>query len=412
MASNNGVEEHKGITSIKSPSKHQPATWLERLPWEIYLDILSRQPIMSLLDCKLVSRLWYTSVKHPSLANMHLNHATEDDLYLILFSDWPKSTLQLVQVRHPEGTRTVKTLNTTLDSVFPEFEVVGSCNGLVCLYNYHFDDPLYILNPFAIEYRELPRFEASPPSNICRVVFGFGFHPNTKDYKVIKIVYYKQRNNDLFGGNPEAFVLTLANVTPAWRNIGKIGYDLIGPTSEALVNGKLHWLTFIRVQEEVSYREIISFDLETEQFQVVPRPSCGGLNQSNYHLVTLRSCLSAVVTGGGSNEIWVMKVYNVQTSWSKELVIGNYVPHGMPMAAPPSRRKKNGYQGGAFRVLCGLKNGEMLILHSKRSIVSYDPNNGEFKELNFQGLPLEFEATVHMGSLISVHTLFSMKIKE
>ncbi|KAF2308684.1 hypothetical protein GH714_012319 [Hevea brasiliensis] len=337
---------------------------------------------MSLLDCKLVSRLWYTSVKLPSLADMHLNHATEDDLYLILFSDWPKSTLQLVQVRHPEGTRTVKTLKTTFDSVFPEFEVVESCPDLRHLHLQTFAE--WFLDSDSIRKQRLQGDKNS---------------------------LLQARNNDLFGGNPEAFVLILANVTPTWRNIGKIGYDLSSPTSKALVNGKLHWLTFIRVQEEVSYREIISFDLETEQFQVVPRPSCGGLNQSNYHLVTLRGCLSAVVTGGGSNEIWVMKVYNVQTSWSKELVIGNYVPHGMPMAAP-SRRKKNGYQGGAFRVLCGLKNGEMLILHSKRSIVSYDPKNGEFKELNFQGLPLEFEATVHMGSLISVHTLFSMKIKE
>lgn len=409
MASNSGEHESNEITSIKSSSKHQPTTWLERLPREIFFDILSRQPIMSLLDCKLVSKLWYTSIRHPLLANMHLNHVTEDDLCLLLFSDWPKSKLQLVQVNQAEETRTIQTLKTTFDSVLPEFEVVGSCNGLVCLYNYFYDDPLYIYNPFSIEHKELPRFEASPHLNICRTVFGFGFHPKTKQYKVIKIVYYKQSNNDLVGGNPEAFVLALSDATPTWRNIGKIDYELSGPTSEALVSGKLHWLSFVLVHEEVRYREIISFDIETEEFQVVPRPSCGGLNQINYHLVTLRGCLSAVVSsGGGSNEIWVMKVYNEKTSWRKELVIGNYVPMLRITMAPPSRRKKNGYQGGAFRVLCELKNGEIVILHWNRFIVSYDPNNGEFKEINFQGLPLEFQASVHVGSLISVHKVFGL----
>ncbi|EEF44996.1 F-box protein At3g07870 [Ricinus communis] len=401
MASNSGKEE---------TSRNPGSESFEKLPQEIYFDILSRQPIVSLLECKPVSRHWYTSVRNPLLANMHLNRAAEQNLCLLFFSDWPRSKLELVQVEHPEP-RKLKTLKTPFESVLSEFEVVGSCNGLICLYDYFSDDPLYIYNPFTIECRELPRVEASPHSVICRVVFGFGFHPKMEEYKVIKIVYYKQGNNDFSGGAPEAFVLT-AN-TPTWRNIGKIGYDLNGPTSEALVNEKLHWLTFCLVHEEVKYREIVSFDLETEQFQDVPRPGCGGLDQINYHLVTLRGCLSAIVScNEGSNEIWMMKIYNVKASWRKEMIVRNYVPQGLRLnTVPPARRRKNGYQGRRFRVLCDLKNGELLLLYGCRCIVSYNPETGEFKELNFQGLPLEFLAFVHSGSLISVNTVFGMEME-
>ncbi|XP_050222135.1 F-box protein At3g07870-like [Mercurialis annua] len=282
--------------------------------------------------------------------------------------------------------------------------IIGTCNGLVCLYNYFFDDPLYIYNPFTIEYIELPRLDVSPNS-VCRVVFGFGFCRKVNEYKVVKILYYKQANNDFVGGAPEAIVLSTK--TPTWRKIGKISYDLTGPTSEALVDGKLHWLTFDIVHEDVKYREIISFDLETDQFQVVPRPSCGGLNRINYHLLTVRGCLSAVVScNGGSNEIWVMKEYNVRTSWRKEMIITSYVPQGLRLnMAPPARRKKNGYLGRRFRVLCVLKNGELLLLYQCRCIVSYNPDTGEFKDVNFQGLPLEFLAFVHVGSLISTNRI-------
>ncbi|WCJ20832.1 F-box and associated interaction domains-containing protein [Euphorbia peplus] len=408
MASKNG-EESISVLSTKSSSELKPAIpWLEGLPREVYLDILSRQSIFSLLDSKLVSRLWHTSVKDPSLAKLQLIQASENSLCLLIFSDWPKSKLQLVEAGNPEANM-AKTLKNPFQQVLTEFEVVGSCNGLVCLNNYFYDDPLCLYNPFTIEHKELPTIGASSLSNKCRVVFGFGFHPKTEEYKVIEIIYYKQGNFDLAGGSPEVFVLTL-NRVPTWRNIGKIRFDLTGPTSEALVNGKLHWLTFTLVDADVRYREIVSFDVETERFEVVPSPSYGSSNQTDYHLVSLRGFLSAIVQcNDGSNEVWMMKEYNVKSSWSKEFVIGNYMPDGWRRnMVPPARRRINGCQGRKFRVLCGLKDGEVLIIYWSRCIVSYNPKSGEFKDVHYQELPLEFQAFAHLGSLVSINSIFGM----
>ncbi|KAF7847334.1 hypothetical protein BT93_L3076 [Corymbia citriodora subsp. variegata] len=68
-----------------------------------------------------------------------------------------------------------------------EFDVVGSCNGLLCLADLLFREPLSMYNPFTGDYRELPRLRQYADQT---VVYGFGFHPATQEYKVTKIASY------------------------------------------------------------------------------------------------------------------------------------------------------------------------------------------------------------------------------
>ncbi|CAN1249654.1 F-box protein At3g07870 [Linum perenne] len=150
------------------------------------------------------------------------------------------------------------------------------------------------------DYKELPRLKLQ--DTVCRVVFGFGFHPLIKEYKVVKIVYYKLWNHDFSGGNPEAFVLTLGK-DDQWMNLGEIPYSLNGPTSEALVAGRLHWRSSMAQDDGSNSKAIMSFDLGTQQFQPVPGSEfLSGGNSSN--LANLRGCLSAaVLNGDGSTDM-------------------------------------------------------------------------------------------------------------
>ncbi|KAJ8755848.1 hypothetical protein K2173_024393 [Erythroxylum novogranatense] len=399
MASSSSSEVCNTDTD-KSQTQSQSTSWIEKLPREVYFDVLSRLPFSSLLESKLVSKRWHASVKDPGFGNVHVVRASENNLCVLFFFDWPTSKLYLVnfdQRKNGGALETAKILKNPFGPALPDFELVGSCNGLICLYNTESDDQLFVYNPFATGYRMLPRMNTHSDSRVSRVVFGFGFHPKTKEYKVIRIVYYAQFNYDFAGAVPEAFVLSFSN--PTWRNIGRIPHMLMGPTSEALVNGKLHWLA---IQGETSYRDIVSFDIETEEFQLVPQPDYDLVNPRDIQLVTLRGCLSLVV----ANEIWVTKTYNVPASWSKEIIIGDYVPPSYRLdMAPPFRRKKNGYQGKALRVLCALENGEILYQYHRRCLVSYNPVSQEFKDHNVQGLPIEFQAIVHASSVISVNTV-------
>ncbi|KAM7277703.1 hypothetical protein ACFE04_004837 [Oxalis oulophora] len=350
----------------------------ERLTREAFFKILTRLPVTSLLQCKLVSPRWHASVKDPVFIDAHMSRANEDDIYLIIFHDWPRCKLQLVQIaatfdgHQPEP---IKSIGSTLESVLPDFDLVGSCNGLLCLYKYHYDDPLYIYNPFTTLYRELPKQDWDH-STVCSVCFGFGFHPKTKDYKVIKIVYYRRADSHYIPeGDPDVFVLTLG-FDVSWRKIGKIPHKVIGPASEALVCGNLHWLTFTDA-ESVAHLNIVSFNLETEQFRLISGPEMKR-QKSETHLLTLRGSLAAVISYRNEmNEIWVMKEYNVQDSWSKQFEIGNYVPRGVDlfMGMPPTRARRNGYMGR----ICDV-----------------------FNDIELQGLPLQFQTIVHVGSFASV----------
>uniref|UniRef100_A0A2P2NZN9 Uncharacterized protein MANES_12G062500 n=1 Tax=Rhizophora mucronata TaxID=61149 RepID=A0A2P2NZN9_RHIMU len=388
---------------------HPPAIGLENLPREIVDDILLRLPITSVVQFKCVCRSWRALAQDPHLKNLYLASRTEkSDPCLIIHCDIPiRSRLNFVDfsAQDDEGKREVKRIHVPFSPSMPEFDVVGSCNGLLLLSDSLYIDSLYVYNPFTREYTELPK---SLQYLDQEVVFGFGFHPKTKEYKVIKVIYYRNGH----GGYPRARriiypqsqvqILTLGN--PVWRSLGKVSYRLVRRPSEALVNGRLHWVS--RPSARGPSRRLVSFDLADEQFREVPKPACGGLNRYNYHAVALGGCLSAAAyCNHGKMEIWVMKEYDVESSWVKQYSFGSYMPKGLKQTlARPYKSYKSSSRGRFVRVICLLKNGELLLEYKSRVLVSYDPKEGRFKDLMLQGIPKWFETVAHVGSLNWINT--------
>lgn len=77
----------------------------------------------------------------------------------------------------------------------PEFNVLVSSNGLLCLSDSSQKDALCVYNPFTRNHLDLPKSTQSQSPN-QQVVYGFGFHPTNKEYKVLKIVYYMKTHKD------------------------------------------------------------------------------------------------------------------------------------------------------------------------------------------------------------------------
>lgn len=83
----------------------------------------------------------------------------------------------------------MRKINTPFCTSLPDqFNVLGSCNGLLCLSDVLHNDPLYIYNPFTGKHKEVPK---SRQFQEQKIVAGFGFHPITSEYKVVKMVYYR-----------------------------------------------------------------------------------------------------------------------------------------------------------------------------------------------------------------------------
>ncbi|XP_009614007.2 F-box protein At3g07870-like [Nicotiana tomentosiformis] len=162
------------------------------------------------------------------------------------------------------------------------------------------------------------------------LVFEFAFHPITKEYKEIKIVYYAILYHDdpwlLQISTSEVQVFTLGG--NSWRSIGEASYQING-SQGYMLNRKMHWLTRLGSCHGRHDRLIVSFDLAKEVFGEVPKVDFNlDLRIGKFPLAVLRGCLAVSVTlphqNGGGTEIWLMKEYNVKESWVKEYIIGAY----------------------------------------------------------------------------------------
>ncbi|KAF7847588.1 hypothetical protein BT93_L2813 [Corymbia citriodora subsp. variegata] len=349
---------------------HSHGAIISTLPHEIVVDILSRLPTPSLFRAQFVCWLWRALVRDPLLLQLHQPHAASShDLSLVFHSNPPlRSQLYLVEdvsgCRGDGRNRSASEFHPPFAMVVPDFNLVRSSEGLLCLANVLSSHDVYMYNPLIGEYREFPDLEGH--QSILRIVFGFGFDETEKDYKVIKIVYPIERPQfkDRLAYS-EVQVCSLRS--PTWRRLGNSTHSLEATPSQPLVNNRLHWTTLKSKYWSV---RIVSFDLSDEQFRDVPTPECMYFLAGWCHLVELGGCLSTtLMSKSGALEIWVMKEYGMQESWIRDYSIGSYLPRNLHnpndefnnRSCKDSRILKCGNFQINVRVLEMLRNGQILL---------------------------------------------------
>ncbi|KAL8120900.1 F-box protein At3g07870-like [Apium graveolens] len=395
---------------------------MENLPVEISQNIFARLPVSSLVQSSNVSRTWSHLSYEVSLLNLHLSRIGKKNPSLIFHSLNPaRNQLQFVELASPLcENELIGKIKIPFHTTMPEkIHILNSCNGLLCISNEFCKDPYYIYNPFTKKYTKLSesrQFE----KQIVEV--GFGLDLIANEYKLVKMVYYDNSHTRGFPYYRHSEVQICNVINNTWRSIGRIPRHFKRPSMEHFsspqdifcLNGRLYWLMGSGEQNGVTDTDciprIVSFDLSSEQFYEVPKPACGGLNRPNYLLLVRGGCLSAAVyINEGKVEIWVMKEYNVQESWIKEFVIE---AHPRNMNAPSSNVHSfcvhgiwanRVLHGKSVRVLCFLKNRDILIQYRDGKLASYNLENEETTDLRFQGLPSKFNTVVHIGSLSWIH---------
>ncbi|KAF9594581.1 hypothetical protein IFM89_033551 [Coptis chinensis] len=287
-------------------------------PEEIFIEILARLPVKSLLQCKCLCKYLLKLITSPYFVKLQLDRANENSTRIIFATVSNKRySLSSIDYYNQTSSSTEDRYKLSLPC---ELLIVGSCNGLVCLSDYM--TFMAICNPATLEYTSVPfdLIEKIPTGCTRWFALGFGHDPHSDKYKVVRVDMYFSAANTGDPGHCDLHVYTLG--TKQWRRIENtcrlsISYSI------PYLNGALHWYRLTdksRWDHEPQRRaskSIMAFDIRRENFEEVPMISFpAGL--TNERLGVLQGCLSCTCCyDDGYTDIWLMKQYGVKESWTK-----------------------------------------------------------------------------------------------
>jgi hypothetical protein len=234
---------------------HELCSYFDNLPSRLTANILLPLPIKSLLVCRCVCKIWKTMISEPHFAKLHFERSPISLMIRTHGSDLVSRTLHLLECE-PEKFEFGSNNLVKLDSMFKlplhdgklfkekrneiknksmhlfrasillmnkydkinireklrfytdcrlsygKFNIVNSCNSLLCLSDPYTENPLVICNPVTGEFIRLPKATTTPfKLNTGGVRMqghsGLGFQPKTNEYKVIKMrIRHVRHGND------------------------------------------------------------------------------------------------------------------------------------------------------------------------------------------------------------------------
>ncbi|KAI9084730.1 hypothetical protein K1719_033374 [Acacia pycnantha] len=198
--------------------------------------------------------------------------------------------------------------------------LVYSSNGLLCVkLGGNSQDCLWLWNPAIRVVRQVPK----SPNNYEFFSVGFGFSPIINDYKIVKFII------------PVHFVVQ-AEVysfrTGLWRKV-EIGnlegvYGLI--CGAFPLNGAIFWIgekKCVVGHNKIRFDLIVSFDIATEVFTLIPFPTMAPAHRCYYTLASFENKLALFFPVDIENsesyviDLWVLEVYadpsRERWSWAK-----------------------------------------------------------------------------------------------
>ncbi|XVF46216.1 hypothetical protein PTKIN_Ptkin03bG0009600 [Pterospermum kingtungense] len=220
-------------------------------------------------------------------------------------------------------------------------EVMGSCNGLLCLVNenkklnesnqsYWTLMSITLWNITTEDYKVLPLDVPRPGSQFELTFYGFGHDWINDDYKVVKIVELQLPDKHI--GKEKVYSISEVKVyslkTNTWRRVTEEvpncfirDHPRCWRMGGRFIRGALHWFVQRNQPESPDFRCcILAFDVETEKYDEIELPDgMKNLPEDNWRdtkfLGTLQGCL-CVFSSGRDHYIWLMKDYGVKESWT------------------------------------------------------------------------------------------------
>ncbi|WVZ65320.1 hypothetical protein U9M48_014703, partial [Paspalum notatum var. saurae] len=235
-------------------------------PEDIIEQILLRLPASTLTKYRAVCKQWNRIIRDPQFITAHLRRAPRRPLLFFNQASVSKKRYPSDAILFDEAWSPSRF---DVPIIEPDEFLCASCNGFVCLYSDR--STIKIANlatgeslHFAKPVKRLNRNQSS--------FYSFGFHPVTKEYKVIHIVY---------GGNDfnTIQVYTLGEDKRRDIRVPEVGrlYSTEMPGA-VIVDGVMYWLT--AAKKSKWGHALVSFDLSEERFEWIQLPANVDLGNS------------------------------------------------------------------------------------------------------------------------------------
>ncbi|XP_058785006.1 F-box/kelch-repeat protein At3g23880-like [Vicia villosa] len=340
---------------------------LPTLPNELLEEIFCRLPIKLLLQLRCLSKSLNSLISDLKFTKKHLQMSTKNHHLIV-------TTKGESYVRSYPIQTILKfiTINANIHN-FPlnekDFHIVCSCDGILCLVVNLFSIMLW--NPSIKKFKLLPPVRSPFQSgSSANVAYGFGYDTFIENYKVVVVFI------DASGNKSKIKVHALG--TNFWRVVQS---DIPVPVDGTLnfVSGTLNWF------EDKDYN-IVSFNLVNETYQIFMQPGYGIENVVSVNLGVLRDCLCIFANTRDFFDVWQMKQFGNEESWSKLCRV--------PFCSYFSSIKE----------IWISDDDQVFLVYTKllrKNVVVFDINSSIFKIPKIQKIDSLIEPKIYVESLIS-----------
>ncbi|XP_010026706.1 F-box protein CPR1 [Eucalyptus grandis] len=256
-------------------------------------------------------------------------------------------------------------------------ELVGSCDGLVCL-----SDMVYsgfvLYNLTTKEGRNLPGSDHFRPDVF---LLGFGYDSRSDDYK---IVHSKERND--FEDKMMVIFLLKSSSWRTTQTILESHLCLYGRGHGIYWKGALHWCVLDRSKEKAE-DVIISFDLSEEKFQqILWLPEVDG--NISFEGLEVHGANLFVYHGSYKDcfQAWITSEYGKGGSWTK---LYNFTTEGI-----------SGYSFWRKIPVAYTRSGKIVFQVDVYRTIMFNPEDNTYKDYPIQHRH-DVESTIYMETVIS-----------
>ncbi|XP_057506612.1 F-box protein At3g07870-like [Actinidia eriantha] len=363
------------------------------VPEDVLVDVLARLPIEIIVRCTLVCKSWFSLITSPNFISHHLNRIISNNKGHLLIryrTDKPRQEYCSLRFDDNNTFDEYKSFDFPFTRLHSYFDIVGSCNGLICLSDdqFRYNVRMYLWNPCIRKVLAIPR----PNVTFCSHgsfdhALGFGFDSVSNDFKVVRIVHLA---SVMVPSEVEVYTLK----SGCWKSISDeaLPYIVDMRSRQAYVDGAAHWLAYTPTGEDDFRNLIVLFDMSSEVFREMPVPKSVHRFDDwmgNTSLVAFRESISLIelwVCGYDPYcTVWVMKDYGVAESWSKQFRLD--------------------LNGGLQKPLGLRRNGEVIMTSKEGYLVSVDPERRRIMDLEihvstYMYYQSFFYVGTHMESLV------------